>query len=447
MTHTLSADLLVIGWGKAGKTLAGKAAKAGSRVVMVERDPGMVGGACINVACIPTKVLVTAANERDDAADPQAWFRQSIERRDTLSEKLNAANRSMLESAENVTVIFGEAAFIGPRTVAVHAGVDRMEIAADAVVINTGSAPRPAGVPGGDKPQVHDSISIQRLETLPRNLVVVGTGVVGLEFAEMFARFGSNVTLLGRGAALRDEDDDIRESVLAALKQAGVTLVEGAAVTEVTDTSVKTSSGEYEADAVLVATGRVPEVPAGLDAAGVALDDRGFIKVDDQLRTSAERVWAVGDCNGGPQFTYISLDDYRIVASHLLGDGSRSRRDRQAVPHTIFLTPPYSRVGMTEKQARSEGRHIRVATAPVAKLAMMPRPKIVGETTGMVKAVVDADTDQILGFAYHGIESQEVINLVALAMRTGTTATELRDGIWVHLSATELLNELFDKLV
>lgn len=340
----------------------------------------------------------------------------------------------------------GEARFVGPRRVAVETADGTVEIEADAVVVNTGSLPRPVGVPGGDLPHVHDSLSIQHIERLPARLVVVGAGAVGLEFAAMFADFGSAVTLLTRGRVLADEDDDVRDSVLGALREAGIRVVEGVEVQGITDAAVLTSGGAFDADAVLVATGRVPLVPQGLDVAGVELDSRGFIAVDDRLRTSAAGVWAVGDCNGGPQLTYISLDDYRIVASQLLGDGGRSRADRVAVPTTTYLTPPYSRVGITEGEARERGRDVLTALKPVGELAMMPRPKIERQTTGVVKVVVDAHSDEILGFAYHGIESQEVINLVALAMRTGITASQLRDSIWVHISATELLNEIFTSL-
>ncbi|MDO5677152.1 MAG: FAD-dependent oxidoreductase [Propionibacteriaceae bacterium] len=444
MTHTLPADLLVIGWGKGGKTLAGKAAAAGRRVVLVERDPGMAGGACINVACIPTKALVHSAAERTPQDDPETYLAEALRNRDALVDKLNAANRDMLEG--KVTVVMGEAEFVGPRRVAVEAEGERLEIEAAAVVINTGSAPRPAGVPGGDLPHVHTSISIQHIDALPARLVVVGAGAVGLEFAQMFAGFGSEVTVLNRGRVLGREDDDVRASVLGVLADSGITVVEGVEVTEVTETAVVTTGGVFEADAVLFATGRVPMAPRGLEAAGIVVGDKGFIAVDDELRTSAENVWAVGDINGGPQFTYISLDDYRIVAAQLLGDGGRSRADRVAVPTTTFLTPPFSQVGLTEKAAREQGLNIKVAAKPVAKLAMMPRPKTVGETRGIAKAVVDADTDQVLGFAYHGVDSQEVVNLVALAMRAGVTSSELRDGIWVHLSSTELLNELLGEL-
>ncbi|MDO5534705.1 MAG: FAD-dependent oxidoreductase [Propionibacteriaceae bacterium] len=430
--HTLTADLLVIGWGKGGKTLAAAAAKAGQRVVIVERDAGMIGGSCINVACIPTKILVHEAASGTPLT-------AAIERRDTLVAKLNAANKAMLADLDQVTVVMGEAAFVGERRVAVTGGEDRLEITADRVVVNTGTRPRPLDVPGGDLPHVHDSTTIQHVD-LPERLVIVGAGPIGLEFADMFARFGSQVTVLSREPLLAREDEDVVASVRQALTDAGVTVVEGVDVEEVTADGVRTSGGTFAADAVLAAIGRVPVVPEGTDAAGIELDERGFVVVDDQLRTTASDVWAVGDVNAGPQFTYISYDDHRIVADQWWGEGGRRRSDRVAVPTTTFMTPPLSRVGMTEKQARDEGRDIVVHAKKVADIAVMPRPKAVGQTHGLIKFVVDAGTDEVLGCAWHGVDAQEVINLVALAMRTKTTASDLRDGIWIHLSSTEALN-------
>lgn len=180
----------------------------------------------------------------------------------------------------------------------------------------------------------------------------------------------------------------------------------------------------------------------GLDVAGVSTDDRGFVVVDERLRTSASGLYAVGDVNGGPQFTYISLDDNRIVVSQLAGSGERTTGDRIAVPSTIFLTPPLARVGMNETDARVSGREVMVAAKRVADIAAMPRPKIVGETGGLIKVIVDRESNLVLGATVFSVDAQEVINLVALAMRAGVTATELRDGIWTHPSSTEALNEV-----
>jgi pyruvate/2-oxoglutarate dehydrogenase complex dihydrolipoamide dehydrogenase (E3) component len=183
-----------------------------------------------------------------------------------------------------------------------------------------------------------------------------------------------------------------------------------------------------------------------LAAAAVEVDERGFIVVDDRLRTSASGIFAVGDVNGGPQFTYISLDDFRVVLSQLAGDGARTTADRVAVPNTVFLTPPLARVGMSERDARESGRRVLVAAKNVRDIAAMPRPKIVGDTHGLIKVIVDADTDLVVGATVFSIDAQEVINLLALAMRAGVTASELRDGIWTHPSSTEALNEVLGEL-
>jgi pyruvate/2-oxoglutarate dehydrogenase complex dihydrolipoamide dehydrogenase (E3) component len=272
---------------------------------------------------------------------------------------------------------------------------------------------------------------------------------VGLEFAGMFAGFGSQVTVLDRNERfMAREDDDVADGVRALLEERGVRLVLGAGVEQITEDQVIASGEAYDADAVLVATGRTPVTrDLGLDAAGVETDDRGYVRVDEHLRTTVPGVFAVGDVNGGPQFTYVSLDDHRIVLDQLTGDGSRTTTDRVAVPMTTFLTPPLSRVGLDEARARERGGPVLVATKAVADIAAMPRPKLLGETHGLIKVIVDGETDLVLGATVWCTDSQEVINLVALAMRAGVTAGRLRDGVWTHPSSTEALNEVLGGLV
>jgi pyruvate/2-oxoglutarate dehydrogenase complex dihydrolipoamide dehydrogenase (E3) component len=286
--------------------------------------------------------------------------------------------------------------------------------------------------------------------------VVIGGGYVGVEFAGMFARFGAQVTLVDRNEEwMRSDDRDVAQAVAEVLEHTGVQLMSGASVEQVEDVDggirvriiEHGESRELTADAVLLAVGRTPvTAELGLAVAGIAVDDRGFIVVDERLRTSASGVFAVGDVNGGPQFTYISLDDFRIVLSQLAGDGMRTTADRVAVPNTVFTTPPLGRVGMTEREARQSGRPVLIATKNVREIAAMPRPKIVGETHGLIKVIVDAETDLVLGATVFSIDAQEVINLLALAMRAGVTAAELRDGIWTHPSSTEALNEVLGAL-
>ena len=446
-SQTVQADLLVLGWGKAGKTLARDLGSRGQRVVLIERDDAMIGGTCINVACVPTKDLIDSAEHRGDA-EPSAYLQQAIASRDSLIDKLRAANRKMLESVDTVTLISGEARFVSPHRVRVRAGNDVLDVVADSIVINTGTSPAPLDVPGADLGHVHTSQSIQHIAQLPENLAIIGGGFIAMEFASMFAAFGSKVRILERsevfGARL---DDDVRDAVVATLRDRGVEIVTEAQVQAIEADAVVTSAGRIPADAVLAAIGRVPETKAlHLDAAGIVTDKRGFIQVDEHLRTNVPKVWAVGDVNGGPQFTYISLDDYRIVRDQLIGEGKRSAADRIAVPTTTFITPPLAQVGLTEREARERGIEYLVAAKDIAAIAAMPRPKIVGETHGLMKFLVDPATDLLLGATIFSVDAQELINLLALAMRAGVTASELRAGIWTHPSSTEALNEVLGGL-
>jgi probable pyridine nucleotide-disulfide oxidoreductase len=456
----IDVDVAVLGWGKGGKTLAGVLGRAGKTVAMVEHSPQMYGGGCININCVPTKALIHQGESRPNGADAADWFAASVGRRDGLVGKLRARNYSMLADVDAITLVEGHARFIGPHQVEVRAGSDRLAIDAESVVVNTGSVPEIPSIEGAaESSRVHDSTTLQHVDPLPRRLLIVGGGYVGLEFAGMFAHFGSQVTMVDHHDELMpDEDRDVADAVQSLLEEQGVEVVLGGRTTSVHDDGgadvrvVVESSGsgrstELRATAVLLATGRRPATAdLGLDVAGIKTDARGYIVVDEQLRTSAPGVFAIGDVNGGPQFTYVSLDDYRIVLDQLTGTGGRTTSDRVAVPSTTFLTPPLARVGLNETRARRLGREVLVATKQVADVAAMPRPKIVGETHGLIKVVVDAETDQILGATLFCVDAQEVINLVALAMRTGTTATQLREGIWTHPSTTEGFNEVLAEL-
>ncbi|MFS3130559.1 FAD-dependent oxidoreductase [Nocardioides sp. Bht2] len=445
----IEADVLVIGWGKAGKSIARALGSAGRSVVMVERSSQMYGGTCINIACVPTKALIHQAElRRRPADDAAAWFAGAVAQRDGLTAKLRARNHAMLAEVEAVTVIDGQARFVGEREVEVRAGAERLRVRAETVVVNTGTRPARPELPGVDGPRIYDSTTLQAVQPLPPRLAVVGAGFIGLEFAQMFAHFGSTVTLLNSGARLLPHDDaDVAAAVASTLADSGVELRHGVRaqgfVDDGTQVTVEFEGGTVVADAVLLATGRTPATEdLELATAGIDTDERGFVVVDDQLRTSAAGVFAVGDVNGGPQFTYISYDDHRIVLDQLTGSGQRRTTDRIAVPTTTFLTPPLSQVGLSQTQAEAEGLNVQVLSRPVAEIAAMPRPKIVGETHGLIKFVVDADTGLILGATLFCIDSPELINLVALAIRGGVPATALRDGIWTHPSSTEAFNEV-----
>ena len=450
--HTF--DLLVLGWGKAGKTLAGRFAAAGKRVALVEKSPSMYGGTCINVACVPTKDLAESAHMRRPDDDPQTSFTSAVAGRDALISKLNAANHAML--ADKVTLFDGVARFVGPKTIAVATVDGDVQLTAETIVIGTGTVPaRPAipGVDGVDVPGVYDSTTIQHADPFPTHLLIVGGGFVALEFADMFTNFGARVTVLDRSERfLPNLERDVADAVHTTLSGRGVDIRQGVEVEGIAPVGdgqqrIITSRGTFTADAVLLATGRTPATQdLNLDAAGIATDERGYIQVDDQLRTTAEGVFAVGDVNGGPQFTYISLDDNRIVYDAVLGTAKRRVSDRVAVPTTTFLTPPLSQVGLTPEQAVAAGHQVLVARQDIAAIAAMPRPKIVGETTGFMSFTVDAETQQILGATIYSIDSQELINTVALAIRLHATVADLRDGIWTHPSSTEAFNEVLGNL-
>ncbi|MGO2859995.1 MAG: dihydrolipoyl dehydrogenase family protein [Brevibacterium sp.] len=416
-----------------------------------------IGGSCINIACIPTKILVHDAENKRDDDDTEEYFAKAVTRRDTLTGAMRKKNFSMLADLDSVLLVSGRAEFTGEREVRVTGGADAMTITADTVIVNTGSVANIPPIEGASLGgRIHDSETLQHVTPFPERLVIVGGGYIGLEFGSMFAHFGSQVTVLDRGQRpLANEDDDVAEVVAQSLTDDGVTIVNDASVTAVADgadaaTVTYEVGGEtksIDAEAVLLAVGRKPATAdLGLEKAGIDTDERGFITVDEYLRTSAEGVYAFGDVNGGPMFTYISLDDNRILADQLLGEGTRSTKDRGSVPYTMFLTPPVARVGLTERAAREQGYDVKVGAKAMADIAAAPRAKIEGDPRGIVKFVVDAKTDHILGAALVHVHSQEVINTVALAMRHGITASELRDTIYTHPSATEALNEVLGAL-
>ncbi|TQR85148.1 pyridine nucleotide-disulfide oxidoreductase [Mycobacterium hodleri] len=455
---SIAADLAVIGFGKGAKTLAATLGRKGKRVVMIEQSAQMYGGTCINIGCVPTKSLVYQAeqlSERNPAA-----YRRAVENELALTAKLRADNFAMLDGIESVSVLTGRAELVDPHTVKVTLvdGGGTVVVSAEHLVVSTGSEPRIPDVPGlADSGVMVTSTDLLATPELPRRLVVLGGGYVGLEFAAMYAAYGSEVTVLERHSEiLGQEDDDVAACARDLLRENGVTVVTDAEVRDVGTDGDAPATVTYQrhgalesvyADVILAAAGRRPVTDGlGLDAAGIDLTDAGAVAVDDHLRTSQPHVFAMGDVNGGPQFTYVSLDDYRIVLDQLAGSGTRSTTDRRAVPYTLFMTPPLARVGLTERDARAAGRRVRVAALPVASMATVPRARIVDEARGMMKVVVDADDDVILGAALLSYDSHEVINVVSLAMRHGITATQLRDEIYTHPSMTEAFNQLLGAL-
>lgn len=449
------ADAVVIGFGKGGKTLAGALAAVGKDVVLIEQSEKMYGGTCINVACIPTKSLVhsalLSAAQGGTFAEKAARYTAAIEQKDRLTAALRQKNYHKLADHPHVAVMLGRASFVDSRHVAVERDGQREELEAEQIFINTGARPFVPPIPGlRESRRVYLSETMLDCRVLPGRMVVIGGGYIGMEFASMYANFGAEVTVVQDGAAfLPREDAEVAAAVLQSLEDRGVRVILDAKVERVADreqdtvVAVRTAGGEEQlvADAVLVATGRRPNTEGlHLEAAGVEQTASGAVKTDERLRTSVPHIWAMGDVTGGLQFTYISLDDFRIVKSQLLGDGARTTENRGAIPYSVFLDPPFSRVGLTEKEARAQGYRVRIARLPAAAI---PKAQVLQKPVGLLKAVLDADTGRILGAHLFCEESHEMINTVKIAMDAGLPYTNLRDGVFTHPTMSEGLNDLF----
>ena len=450
-------DLLVIGGGKAGKSLAMDRARAGWKVAMVERDK--IGGTCINVACIPTKALVgsartvLAARQAEvmgvEVDEPLVSVDGLRQHKSSVVDGMVAAHKKMFADS-GMDFILGTARFLAPRTVEIEThDRDLRLLRGTDVVINTGTTPALPDVPGVAESAALTSETILQLERLPHRLLILGGGYVGCEFASMYALFGSQVIMLQSGSQLlHREDPDIAAEVAEILTDQGVEVRLNARATAVRRNGdgevlvILEDGSEVDGDDLLVATGRTPvTADLGLAAAGVEITDRNFIQVDDHLHTSADHVWAAGDVAGSPQFTHASWNDFRILKANL-NHGDAATRGR-IVPYTVFITPELARVGSTETQARAQGHNVAVSKIAVSAI---PRAKTLHDTTGTWKAVVDADTNLILGAALLGHNAGEVISTLQMAMLGGLRYQQVRDAVLTHPTMGEGLNLLFDAL-
>ncbi|MEA5623931.1 mercuric reductase [Nostoc sp. UHCC 0251] len=461
--NTESYDDIIIGGGKAGKTLAPALVAAGRKTALVERSLNMIGGGCINIACIPTKTMVASANVANTVRKSTAYgvktntpsvnLAEVIQRKRSVVQGMREMNLHNLETALGHELIIGTARFVAPKTIAVTTaeGNNRL-LTAKRLFINTGTRPLIPSIPGLTEVEFLTSESIMELEQLPEHLIVLGSGYIGLEFAQMFRRFGSGVTVIGQSEQiLSQQDPDMAIAVQTLLEQDGIEFLLKAKVLRVDRTGNETilqiqvgdRSLSLQGSHLLVAVGRAPNIESlNLAAAGVATDTRGFIQVNDRLETNVPGIWALGDINGGPQYTHISLDDYRIIKANLIDGGNWSTSDR-LVPSCLFIDPELAHVGLTETEAQQQGYAIRVAKVDASAV---PRARTLGQTDGLLKAIVDADTGRILGCSLLCHEAGEVISTVQMVMQAQMPYTVLRDGILTHPTMTEGLNILFSKL-
>ncbi|WP_138503840.1 mercuric reductase [Nostoc sp. PA-18-2419] len=471
-------DDIIIGGGKAGKTLAPALVADGRKTALVERSLNMIGGGCINIACIPTKTMVASANVANTVRNSAAYgvkantpivdLAEVIQRKRAVVQSAREVNLHNLETALNNNLLIGEARFVAPKTIEVTTAEGNTRIlTAERLFVNTGTRPLIPSLPGLTEAGFLTSESIMELEHLPEHLIVLGSGYIGLEFAQMFRRFGSRVTVIGQSEQiLSQQDPDIAIAVQTLLEQDGIEFllkakvlkvvrVGGASRTEASPLENRTGNQtilqiqvgareiNIQGSHLLVAVGRAPNSESlNLAAAGVATDTRGFIQVNDRLETNIPGIWALGDIKGGPQYTHISLDDYRIIKANLIDRGNRSTQDR-LVPSCLFIDPELAQVGLTETEAQQQGYAIRVAKVDASAV---PRAKTLGQTDGLLKAIVDTDTGRILGCSLLCHEAGEVISTVQMVMQAQMPYTILRDGILTHPTMTEGLNILFSKL-
>jgi pyruvate/2-oxoglutarate dehydrogenase complex dihydrolipoamide dehydrogenase (E3) component len=449
---------IVIGSGQGGTPLCTALAEAGLRTALVERQH--VGGTCINEGCTPTKTMVASgrvaylARRGTDYGVHTGNIRVDMQRvrqrKRAIVDSFRNGSQKRIEKTPNLDLIFGEASFTGPKSVLVRLrdGGQRT-LTGEKIFLNAGARPSVPALDGLKDIPFLDSTSIMELDSVPEHLIVLGGGYVGLEFGQMFRRFGSRVTIVHTHAqVLPDEDTDVAREIEKILTEDGIDLLLEARALKVSrdgnnielQIEAKQRVRSVKGSHLLVATGRTPNTDSlNIKAAGVDTDERGYVKTNRQLETNVSGIYALGDIKGGPAFTHISYDDYRIIRSNVLEGGHSSIAGR-LIPYTVFIDPQLGRVGLTEAEAQSNGMDIQIAKMPMSRVA---RALEVDETRGFMKAVIDAKTKQILGAAVLGIEGGELMSMIEIAMMGHVPYPALRDGIFAHPTLAESLNNLF----
>ncbi len=454
-----SYDAIIIGSGQAGSPLAKAFANVGWKTALVER--AHVGGTCINYGCTPTKTMFNSARvaylARRSAdygvhhGDVAVDMREVRERKQRVVEEFRESGRKGIERTQNLDLIIGNARFSGPGEIEVRLNDGAVRsLTAAKIFINTGGRPVTPQLEGLATVPALDSTSIMELDELPEHLLVLGGGYIGLEFGQMFRRFGSRVTIIQRSDQLLGREDyDVAEAVLEVMKEDGIDVLLNTEAFGVQQNgkqinlNVRTNDGEQTVSGthLLLAVGRRPNTEdLNLSAAGIETDQQGNVKVNHQLETNVPGVYALGDVKGGPQFTHISYDDFRIIRTNVI-EGGNATTDGRFVPYTVFIDPQLGRIGINELDAK--GLNVRVAKLPMTRSA---RAIEMSETRGFMKAIVDADTNQILGAAVLGVEGGELMSMFEIAMLGKLPYTVLKDAIFAHPTLAESLNNLFMKL-
>ncbi|AKD57104.1 mercuric reductase [Spirosoma radiotolerans] len=454
-------DAIVIGSGQAGSPLSKQLAKAGKKTLLIEKR--FIGGTCVNDGCTPTKAMIGSAKAAYLAKHADKLgvhidghhidMKQIRHRKDELVLSWRNGSRRAMENTENLDLIFGEATFTGDKTLTVKLNEGgEVDVKAELIFINTGTTPVIPVIEGLQEVGYFTSTTLLDVEEVPEHLLVLGGNYVGLEFAQMFHRFGSKISVLERGPRIvAREDEDISDELTKILLAEGLDVYTNAQSVkfERQDESIKATivvngiQQEISCSHILVATGRKPLTEAlAPQLSGIKLNENGFIQVNEKLETTAKGIYALGDVNGGPAFTHIAYNDYIIVYRNLF-EGADDKTTERPLPYCMFTDPQLGRIGLTEKQARDQGYTIKVAKLPMNQVA---RAVETGEALGVMKAVVDAKTRQILGAAILGEEGGEVMTVIQMAMMGGITYDRIRYCVFAHPTYSESLNNLFMKL-
>jgi len=459
-TNIQTYDAIIIGTGQGGYPLAKDLPAAGWKTAIIEKGP--IGGTCVNVGCTPTKTMVASArvahlaNRAADYGVNTGSIKIDLgkirERKRDIVNDFSGGSERRLNGIEDLDVIRGEARFVGPQTVEVALNDGgTVQLSSEKIFINTGTRSFTPPIEGIESVPYLDNASIMELGDVPEHLIVLGGGYIGLEFGQMFRRFGSKVTVVQRGSQLTREDPDVADEIKNILEGEGMSILLNSEAVKVQqngdkiELTLKTSDGEKSISGthLLVAVGRTPNTDMlNLKSAGVEVNQRGHIPVNDKLETNVPGIYVIGDAKGGPAFTHISYDDYRVIKKNLLDGGDVSIKDR-LVPYVMFIDPQLGRVGLSESEAKAQGKNILVAKIPMTYVA---RALEMGETRGFMKAIIDADTHQILGCAVLGIEGGEIMSVLQMAMMGKIPYTTIRDSAFAHPTLSESLNNLFMSL-
>ncbi|PWV56658.1 mercuric reductase [Chitinophaga sp. S165] len=451
-------DAIIVGSGQGGIPLAKKLAKAGWQTAIIEKR--WIGGTCINDGCTPTKSMIACGAAAHIIANSEEWgitvsdFKVDLEkivaRKNKVVQSFRQGNIKGLEKTEGLTIMYGEAVFSGDKTLTVTLkDGGQEEIAADHIFLNTGTLPTIPPIPGLDSVNYLTNTTIMELTKLPSHLIVLGSGYVGLEFGQLFRRLGCQVTIIDKNKQLLNhEDEDVAVAVRKVMEASGVTMVSSANVQKVEQTGdvirlQLTANGETHAitgSHLLVAVGRTPQSKSLLpEKTGLKLDEKGYIPVNDKLETNVPGIYVIGDVKGGPAFTHISYNDYLVIYKNIINKENISIKDRP-IPYCMFTDPQLGRVGMTEKEAKQAGYKIKIACLDMTRVA---RAIETGNTQGFMKAVIDSNTDKLLGVAILGPEGGEVMSVLQMAIIGGITVTQLKEMIFAHPLYSESINNLF----